>query len=78
VYLGELEIRRRGLPTVRSGSVAPVKDSSEWEVAERLTKGIGTGWREHDEFRQTTHGSGSVLGDREEEDRAMQLKKRRV
>jgi hypothetical protein len=41
------------------------------EVAERSAKGIGTGWREHDEFRQRTHGGGSVLSDREEEDRAM-------
>jgi hypothetical protein len=48
------------------------------KVAERLAERIGTGWREHDEFRQGMRGGGSVLGDREEEDRAMQLKKGRV
>jgi hypothetical protein len=48
------------------------------EVAKRLAEGIRTGWREHDEFRQRVHGGGLVLGDREEEDRAMQLKTRRV
>jgi hypothetical protein len=48
------------------------------KVAERLAEGIRMGWREHDEFQQRMHGGGSVLGDREEEDRAMQLKKRRV
>jgi hypothetical protein len=31
VYLEELEIRRRGLPTVRSGSAVPVKGSSGWK-----------------------------------------------
>jgi hypothetical protein len=48
------------------------------EVAKRLAERIGLGWREHGEFRRGMCGGGSVLGDRKEEDRAMQLKEGRV
>jgi hypothetical protein len=48
------------------------------EVAKRLAERIGTGWREHGKFWQGMCGGGSVLGDRKEEDTAMQLKEGRV
>jgi hypothetical protein len=46
------------------------------EVAKRLAEGIWMGWGKHGEFRREMCGGGSVLGGREEEDRAMRLEER--
>jgi hypothetical protein len=57
VYLGEPEIRRRELPTVRSGSAAPVKGGSGWEQFRRRG---GRGWTSSG--RRASGGGGEATG----------------
>jgi hypothetical protein len=57
VYLGELEIRRRGLPTVRLGAAAPVSGGSGRERFRRRGVGdwVGSG-------REAGEEGGEVIG----------------